>query len=148
MANKPKDVTSAVWWKEILSLDLYKPNQGRIARQATGAALGTAVLLGWWNLLNWILLRGAPLGETATYTLLAILLLGGLWLCFRVVCMPRFADFLIATEAEMNKVTWPTKLELFRGATVVLVTIVLMSAFLFCIDYLWMFLFQLLGILG
>ncbi len=33
----------------------------------------------------------------------------GLWLCFRLVNMPRFADFLIAVEAEMNKVSWPTR---------------------------------------
>ena len=30
--------------------------------------------------------------------------------------MPRFADFLIAVEAEMNKVSWPSKAELIRSS--------------------------------
>ena len=34
--------------------------------------------------------------------------------------MPAFADFLIAVEAEMNKVSWPTRTELFRGSMVVI----------------------------
>ena len=37
--------------------------------------------------------------------------------CFTgVVNLPVFADFLIAVEAEMNKVSWPTRGELFRGS--------------------------------
>ena len=39
----------------------------------------------------------------------------GLWVAFRLVNMPAFADFLIAVEAEMNKVSWPTRGELFRS---------------------------------
>lgn len=31
------------------------------------------------------------------------------WVSYRVVNMPVFADFLIATEAEMNKVSWTTR---------------------------------------
>ena len=43
--------------------------------------------------------------------------------CFRLVNLPKFADFLIAVEAEMNKVSWPTRTELFRSSVVVIVTI-------------------------
>ncbi len=32
-----------------------------------------------------------------------------LWLAWRVVNVPSFADFLIATEAELNKVSWTTR---------------------------------------
>src|SRR3712207_7334919 len=44
-------------------------------------------------------------------TVLLPILLGGLlvWFAWRVVNMPTFADFLIATEAEMNKVSWTSR---------------------------------------
>jgi preprotein translocase subunit SecE len=50
-------------------------------------------------------------------------LVGGLWASFRVVQMPSFADFLIAVEGEMNKVSWPARGELFRASAVVMFVI-------------------------
>ena len=50
-----------------------------------------------------------------------MLLAAFLWVSYRVVNVPSFADFLIAVEAEMNKVSWPTRTELFRSSMVVLI---------------------------
>ena len=69
------------------------------------------------------------------------------WLIFRIVQFPPFAEFLIATEAEMNKVSWTTKDDLIRATTVVLMTVVLMAVFLFVVDRLWTFILQLIGVL-
>ncbi len=52
-----------------------------------------------------------------------LLLALGVWASYRVVNVPAFADFLIAVEAEMNKVSWPTRAELFRASMVVLIEI-------------------------
>lgn len=71
------------------------------------------------------------------YTLPLLLLAGSLWLAWRVVNMPAFADFLIATEAELNKVSWTTQKKLVQDTIVVLVTVVLMAVFLFGMDYTW-----------
>lgn len=60
-----------------------------------------------------------------------------LWLSWRVVNIPTFTDFLIATEAEMNKVSWTSRKNLIRDTIVVLVTIVVFTVFLFLIDILW-----------
>ncbi len=60
-----------------------------------------------------------------------------LWFAWRMVNWPTFADFLIATEAEMNKVSWTTRKRLFQDTIVVLVTVFLITAFLFVIDILW-----------
>ena len=38
--------------------------------------------------------------------------------------MPAFADFLIAVEAEMNKVSWPTRHELIRASMVVMLVMI------------------------
>ena len=48
--------------------------------------------------------------------------------------MPSFADFLISVEAEMNKVSWPTRTELIRASIVVILMIFLLAAILFAYD--------------
>jgi len=67
------------------------------------------------------------------------LILAGLvfWFGWRLVNWPVFADFLIATEAEMNKVSWTTRKRLVQDTIVVLVAVVLMTGFLFAIDIIW-----------
>lgn len=71
------------------------------------------------------------------YTLPLLLLAGSIWLAWRIVNLPTFADFLIATESEMNKVSWTTRHRLFQDTIVVLVTMVLMAVFLFVVDIAW-----------
>jgi preprotein translocase subunit SecE len=63
-----------------------------------------------------------------------VLLALGAWLAFRIVNIPRFADFLISVEAEMNKVSWPSRGELYRASLVVIVVIFLLTAILFTYD--------------
>jgi preprotein translocase SecE subunit len=83
--------------------------------------------------------------EYATLTLLPslyitvplLLLFGSLWLAWRIVNMPTFGDFLIATEAELNKVSWTTQRRLVQDTAVVLMTVVLMAGFLFLMDQAW-----------
>ena len=69
------------------------------------------------------------------------------WIIFRIVHFPPFAEFLIATEAEMNKVSWTNKDDLIRATTVVLMTVVLMAVFLFVVDRLWTLILQMIGVL-
>ena len=60
-----------------------------------------------------------------------------LWLSWRAVNMPAFADFLIATEAEMNKVSWSPRKRLIQDTAVVLVTTALLTVFLLFVDLFW-----------
>jgi preprotein translocase subunit SecE len=62
------------------------------------------------------------------------------------VNLPKFADFLIAVEAEMTKVSWPTRAELIRGSVVVIVTLVFLAAMLTIYDLIWQFLLSRLGV--
>jgi len=66
--------------------------------------------------------------------LLAIALLAFAW---RLVNVPAFADFLIATEAEINKVSWTTRKRLIQDTIVCLVTVFLLTMFLFLVDIMW-----------
>ena len=72
------------------------------------------------------------------WLLRADLLIGGtLWIGWRLVNYPPFADFLIATEAEMNKVSWTTRKRLVQDTLIVLTTMLLLTVFLFVVDVVW-----------
>ncbi|MBN1908572.1 MAG: preprotein translocase subunit SecE [Pirellulales bacterium] len=128
--------------RELLRTGLYKRSQGRICRQATFAVI--AIIVGWglYALNGWLV----TMEMGARYGLIGVLFLAGLWFAYRIVNLPAFADFLIAVEAEMNKVSWPTRAELFRGSAVVLVMIIALAAVLYVFDLLWGIVFQTLGI--
>ena len=123
-------------------IEIYKRNQGRITRLATLIAavlvggIG-AVLLGRQFTGNLILQYGLPV----------VLILGLGALMAWIVNRPKAADFLIATEAEMNKVSWTSKDDLYRATTVVLATVLLMTVFLFAVDWLWLFILRNIGVL-
>ena len=130
---------------ELFHTSVYKPNQGRIVRQLTALAIWVVVALGCWRLYG--TLRGSM--EAGSYIIPSIplvLLVGGLWIGYRLVNWPRFADFLIAVEAEMNKVTWPSKEELIRASIVVMFTIFFLAVSLFLFDVVWQFIFNLIGV--
>jgi preprotein translocase SecE subunit len=71
------------------------------------------------------------------FTIPLLLIAGTLWFAWRAVNYPMFADFLIATEAEINKVSWASRRSLVRDTIVVLTTIILLTLFLFVVDVFW-----------
>jgi preprotein translocase subunit SecE len=73
--------------------------------------------------------------------------IAGLWATYRIVNLPAFADFLIAVEAEMNKVSWPSWSELVRWSLVVIVMIFAIGFLLAAFDGFWVWIFQLIGLL-
>ena len=78
---------------------------------------------------------------------LIIAAIGG-WLIFRMVNYPRFADFLISVETEMNKVSWASKTELYRATIVVLVTMFSLAFIMRAFDTLWALALKGIGILS
>ena len=81
---------------------------------------------------------GIPLG--------LFLLLG--WISFWLVNRPRSADFLIATEGEMKKVSWSSKKEIVGSTKVVIVTTFILAALLFLVDFVFATMFKVMGITG
>jgi preprotein translocase subunit SecE len=124
--------------QELFRFDLYKRSQGKIARQVTFAALAIIIGLAAWCLNDYY----TQSDNLRRYVLPLVVLLGGLWIAFRVVQMPSFADFLISVEAEMNKVSWPTWTELFRSSMVVILMIFILAGILFFYDLAWKFLLE------
>ncbi len=131
------------FFQELFRAGIYSGTQGRIARQVTFAAIAVCMAAGLWQLSNSMIV----FGRQWSLTVPAGLLLVGLWAAYRIVNVPGFADFLIAVEAEMNKVSWPTRTELYRSSVVVLVTIFVLAVVLFVFDFFWGWVFKILGIL-
>jgi preprotein translocase subunit SecE len=121
------------FFQEMLRVGIYKRSQGRITRQVTFFVLFVVVALGLLRLSTVL----TAYGLYWQYVLPGVLLMGGLWVAYRVVNVPSFADFLIAVEAEMNKVSWPTRPELTRASMVVLIVIFALAAILAAYDLLW-----------
>jgi preprotein translocase subunit SecE len=130
--------------QNLLRAAVYKRNQGRVTRQVTFAAIAITFGLGAWSLSN----LANPNEMTMVFAIPAVVVGLGTWTAYRVVNWPVFADFLISVEAEMSKVSWPTRTELIRGSVVVLITIASLAVFLYSFDLLWTFVFQRLGVLS
>lgn len=129
--------------RSILTAQPYKPGQGKMARNGTLIAIGILIVSGMYS---W----GQIQVGADSFTKWGIPVIFGCvagWVTYRMVHYPRFADFLISTEAEMAKVTWPSREELRASTIVVLVNVLLFAVFLFATDSFWKFILQLMGIL-
>jgi len=128
----------------------YKKTQGLKVRRST--ILGIVILLGsgvYTLVHNNTIPAGNieyPLPFTpsklivipeASVVLPILLAFVTLWFAWRVVNNPSFADFLIATEAEMNKVSWSSRARLIQDTIVVLITVFIITVFLFVVDIFW-----------
>jgi preprotein translocase subunit SecE len=121
----------------------------------TFAALAVGLAIGVWRLSQTLStfdpgvrfgLSREAVSAALRFGLPALLLAAGWWISYRIVNFPSFADFLIAVEVEMNKVSWPSRSELIRASTVVLVVIVSLALLIAAFDVVWRMFFQSLGI--
>jgi preprotein translocase SecE subunit len=86
---------------------------------------------------EWVTWRSIWILPHTQLTLPLVVAALSLWLAWRVVNYPVFADFLIASEAELNKVSWTPRKRLISDTIVVLVTVILLTVFLYAADLLW-----------
>ena len=131
------------FFQELLKVGIYKRNQGRITRQVTGGTVALLVTVGVWRI--YLLMYAYP--PVVYFGVCGALLVAGLWAAYRLVNLPQFADFLVAVEAEMAKVSWPQRTELIRASAVVLVTIFVLAAILAGFDLVWLTFFRWIRIL-
>ena len=126
--------------------DIYKRGQGKYTRIGTFAGavgvglIGAALLPPKIQLVtgNIYVMFGLP----------TVLLVGLAWLMFWVVNRPGAADFMIATESEMKKVSWSSRREIAGSTKVVILTTVILAGLLFGVDLIFAFLFRSIGVTG
>ena len=141
-------------WRDLLSFAVYKRNQGKLTRQVTFAVLAITLATGVWRLAQLLPVWFAGAGESVMtsgggvmspdigvlrFLVPGLLLAAGLWFAFRLVNYPTFADFLIAVETEMTKVSWPSTDEVIRSSAVVIFLIFALAAILAAYDLFWWF---------
>ncbi len=144
---KEKSIAASSILSELFQLGAHKRNQGRTVRLVTSVTFGIVFALAAWRLNE--TLAATDLSDNRWVRVTpGVVLFGGWWFCYRIVNWPRFADFLIAVEAEMSKVSWPTQTELFRSSLVVIFLIFSMAALLFGFDMFWQATFRFFGILN
>jgi len=131
------------------SLASYKPTLGKRLRRMTTLGIALIGLTGIYSLEqqsvlpeHWVVELPFELGSLllvpqARTTLPILLVVLTVWVSWRAIHVPTFAEFLIATEAEMNKVNWPTRRQLAQDTVVVLTTTLLLAVFLLAVDLFW-----------
>lgn len=127
--------------QSIFQTGLYKKTQGKKVRQGTAYALALIFLVAAYQ--TTVMLRNAAWANgSIAYITGGLIFAVGAWISYRIVNWPRFADFLISVEAEMNKVSWPTRSELIRSSVVVLIVLFILAIALFFFDIIWALLIQ------
>jgi len=119
-----------------VALAIYKQHQGRHVRSLTGVGLGLVDLVFCYYV--YLMLSGhVPDGAYKPYLIYAIpavvfTVLGGV--AFFYMNTPKMADFLIATESEMKKVSWSNRAELVGSTLVVLGTVLVLALIIWVTD--------------
>lgn len=135
---------------------IYKKGQGYWTRM--GTALGAALLsllfaqfvYSQLHAANWESDSSRPpryLPVQVCVGIAAGCLVVLMFICWRLMNKPRHVDFLIATDSEMKKVNWTTRKELIGSTKVVIIFVILISLFLFLLDVLFGYFFQLIRVL-
>jgi len=127
----------------------YKKDQGRIARMAAFWSLAVLIFYGCTALHNELASRFDALGEpiggirlpvlgmdfSPALIVVTLILAASLWLLYRWLESPKYADGLIETEQELRKVTWPSLDDAINGSVVVVFCVLFLMAFLAGADW-------------
>ena len=126
----------------------YKKKQGFWTRLGTGLAAGLVILFTLQFLYRQLpVWAGLARDHWALYVILGVIALALCVLTWWLINRPRHADFLIATDDEMKKVTWPGKRELIGSTKVVVGFMFFMAALLFGYDLIFGVVFWTINVL-
>ncbi len=124
-----------------MTFDIYKRGQGKYTR--LGSAFGAALIagLGCYSLYN-TQLRGTNLSLWAQILVPAGLFVALCGFVFWLVNKPSVADFMIAAEGEMKKVSWSSRQEITVSTIIVIVVVVLLSGLIGVTDVIFQLIFR------
>jgi preprotein translocase SecE subunit len=121
-----------------MAFEIYKRGQGKYTRLCTAFGVATVIGLGCLQLYNkleaveWDMSRRAALW-TATMVPAGLFVVLGL-LIFWLINKPSVADFMIAAEGEMKKVSWSSRKEIAVSTVIVIVVVIVMAVILYVTD--------------
>jgi preprotein translocase subunit SecE len=133
-----------------MSWKIYKSGQGYYTRLISAIAAGVVVAIGCYQL--WQKLGAADFGSAnvnflvSTFVPLTVFTAFG-WLIYWLVNKAVVADFMIAAEGEMKKVSWSSRKEIAVSTTVVIFVVIAMSVLMAVTDVVFFRFFKAIGIL-
>ncbi|MBN2455883.1 MAG: preprotein translocase subunit SecE [Sedimentisphaerales bacterium] len=122
-----------------MAFKIYKRGQGKYTR--LGSAFGAGVIVALGCLRLYAKLRAAEFGLSTKSTLwLATMVPAGLFvtLCFLIFWLVNkavVADFMIAAEGEMKKVSWSSRKEIAVSTFVVIAVVISLAMLLGITDF-------------
>ena len=123
---------------------IYKKGQGKWVRWGTVAAMGVATAIG----VMWLISEPYMVNQNdmikAAAALTWVLLLAAL--TFWMVNSPKMAEFMIMTESEMRKVTWPARKEVISSTRIVILITLILGLLLAVVDVGFVKLFHWIGL--
>ncbi|HUO09741.1 MAG TPA: preprotein translocase subunit SecE [Phycisphaerae bacterium] len=123
---------------------VYKPGQGKYVRWGTVAGLSIFILTGAYWLGEVVLaMYGTPVKAAAVVVWVGVFGMA----TFLLVNSPKFGEFLIMTESEMRKVTWPSRRDVINSTKIVIIMTLILALMLWIVDIGFLKLFELLHIL-
>ena len=125
--------------------EIYKSGQGKHTRIATFVTVMVIGIAGAVVLSDKL---SAYFGPYLRFGIPVVLVVALGVLMFWLVNRPKSADFLIATEGEMKKVSWSSRKEVVGSTKVVIITTLIMAAILYGVDVVFTYVVSALGIMG
>ena len=131
-----------------MALRFYKHGQGKLSRGIAALGIGLLGGFGCHRLYYWLggfktfreeisLFKGL-LGTDILITPALLVSIGALIVLTVGIYIfsnhPQVADFLLDTEAEMKKISWPSRNEIIGSSMVVLVVVVLLGLYILLVD--------------
>ncbi len=124
---------------------IYKPGQGKWVRWGTVVGMTIIAFTGAF----WLTQKQ---GNVVMLPTIWKALVGVAWialwalLTFWFVNSLKYGEFMIMTESEMRKVTWPSRREVINSVKIVILLTVLLGVLLWIVDLGFIKLFQTIGI--
>jgi len=126
-----------------VAVSVYKKGQGTAARGTAGVVM--VLLACWASRQMWFTVSDWSLPAQVVATAFVAFLFGALPL-YLILFHQQVGDLLIETQQEMRKVAWSSRAEVMGATFVVLVTVVLLSMFIFATDTILLWLAEAFGI--
>lgn len=136
--------------------DIHKQGQGVLVRRVAFWTVAVLVVWGGQSLYTWfintfdfsksllfeegdyldgwrvpVLDQRLDFAFVITWGIVAL----GLWMLYRMLNKPRSADFLVDTDEELKKVTWPSWADAKSSSLIVLVFVVFLAIYLWGSDW-------------
>ncbi|MBI4835144.1 MAG: preprotein translocase subunit SecE [Planctomycetes bacterium] len=148
-----------------MGLKYYKKEQGKVIRIVTAICLFLMVCYGYYSLYRFVppintangnytfwgtILTKIPFfdfGINYGMIISALLCLGTCFFVYLVVLnKPKTAEFLIESEAELKKVSWPSRQQYTGSSVAVIISVVVLGLFLVSADWIFLQLMKLIRI--